>query len=78
MNNELVIIRTVRNEEQYLPETIRGVKVRTVKPLKWVIVDDGSTDRTFEIAKMASRFHPWIEVLQRENRGLHEVYSNRR
>jgi len=69
MDNKLVIITTVRNEEKYLTETIHGVEAGTVKPLKWIIIDDGSTDRTLEMAEDASKFHPWIEVLHREDRG---------
>jgi glycosyltransferase involved in cell wall biosynthesis len=67
--NRLVIVTTVRNEEKYLPETIAAVVAETVKPWKWIIVDDGSIDRTLEIATTASRLHPWIEVLHIEDRG---------
>lgn len=65
----MIIISTVRNEEKYLPETISSVISQTVKPWKWLIVDDGSTDSTFEIAKKSSYFNSWMEVIHIENRG---------
>jgi len=46
-----VIITPARNEEAYIEETIQSVISQTVLPLKWVIVSDGSTDRTDKIAK---------------------------
>jgi glycosyltransferase involved in cell wall biosynthesis len=34
---------------------------QTVRPAKWVIVDDGSTDRTGAIVDDHAKVHPWIE-----------------
>jgi cellulose synthase/poly-beta-1,6-N-acetylglucosamine synthase-like glycosyltransferase len=51
-----VVITPVRNEEEYLPYTLKSMMSQTVKPLKWIIVNDGSTDRTGEIAEEAARF----------------------
>jgi glycosyltransferase involved in cell wall biosynthesis len=36
---------------------------QTVKPLKWVIVSDGSTDGTDDIVKRYAAAHDWIELL---------------
>ncbi len=38
---------------------------QTRLPLRWVIVDDGSTDETGEIAETYAARHPWIEVVRR-------------
>ncbi len=64
-----VIVTPVRNEEQFLPKTIESVAAQTLKPLKWVIVDDGSTDGTAGIADLAAQRHPWIQVVHRADRG---------
>ena len=37
---------------------------------EWIIVNDGSTDRTGEIVDRFATEHPWITVVHRENRGF--------
>ena len=46
-----VLITPARNEEAFIEQTIRSVISQTVPPRKWVIVSDGSTDRTDDIVK---------------------------
>jgi len=60
-----VIITPARNEESNLPRLIESVVAQTRRPEKWVIVNDGSTDRTAEIADRAAASHDWIEVVHR-------------
>ncbi|UFS71089.1 glycosyltransferase family 2 protein [Geomonas sp. RF6] len=63
-----VLITPARNEGQFM-ETIIGCMVRqTVRPLKWVIVSDGSTDATDEIAQRYAALHDWIEFLRMPER----------
>ena len=38
---------------------------QTLPPERWIIVDDGSTDRTAEIVKSYQKRVSWIELLQR-------------
>jgi len=44
-----VLITPARNEEAYIERTIESVISQTILPKRWVIVSDGSTDRTDEI-----------------------------
>ncbi len=44
-NLTYVLITPARNEEAFIEKTIESVIHQTVLPVKWVIVDDGSTDR---------------------------------
>ncbi len=44
-----VLITPARNEEAFIEKTIASVVSQTVLPARWVIVSDGSTDRTSEI-----------------------------
>ena len=44
-----VVITPIRDEEKFIEATIASVQGQSVRPAEWVIVDDGSTDRTGEI-----------------------------
>lgn len=55
-----VLITPARNEESNIGRTIDTVVRQTVRPERWVIVNDGSTDGTSAIVdRFASQF-PWI------------------
>jgi glycosyltransferase involved in cell wall biosynthesis len=61
-----VLITPARNEEAYIEKTIQAVISQTALPLKWIIVSDGSTDRTDEIIKSYLNNNPFMVLLQRE------------
>lgn len=63
-----VLITPARNEEAFIEKTIESVISQTALPAKWVIVDDGSTDRTPEIVGRYLAQHPWIEMVQMPQR----------
>jgi glycosyltransferase involved in cell wall biosynthesis len=63
-----VLITPARNEEKYIGGTIQSVVAQTVLPERWVIVDDGSTDRTAEIVRDFASRNPWIELVSRPQR----------
>jgi glycosyltransferase involved in cell wall biosynthesis len=48
---DYILITPARNEEHVIGMTLTSVLAQTHKPLKWIIVDDGSTDRTREIVQ---------------------------
>ena len=60
------LITPAWNEEAHLPQLIRAVAEQTILPERWMIVSDGSTDRTDAIAESAAEQHPWISLLRRE------------
>jgi len=70
-----VVVSPVRDEEQYLEETIRSMVKQTVRPMQWIIVNDGSTDRTAEIIDRWASEHSWIVAVQRNDRGRREPGS---
>jgi poly-beta-1,6-N-acetyl-D-glucosamine synthase len=63
-----VLITPARNEAAYIEKTIISVVNQTAKPLKWVIVSDGSTDGTDDIVKRYVAENPWIELLRMPER----------
>ena len=59
-----VLVTPARNEEAFLEQTIESVIHQTFPPIKWVIVDDASTDKTPEIVSRYLGRYPWIEMVQ--------------
>jgi len=45
------VLTTVYNGEKYLEETIKSVLEQTFKDFEYIIIDDGSTDKTAKIIK---------------------------
>jgi glycosyltransferase involved in cell wall biosynthesis len=58
-----VLITPARNEEKHLEATIVSMVGQTVHPVKWIIVNDGSSDRTPGIIDQYAAQHAWIERL---------------
>lgn len=65
-----VIISPVRDEEKFIEGTIRCILGQTIQPSEWIIVDDGSSDRTGAIIDAYAGEHAWIRALHRANRGF--------
>jgi glycosyltransferase involved in cell wall biosynthesis len=54
-------------------QTIESVLAQTLRPVEWVIVDDGSTDKTPEILAEYAAQHEWIRIVSRPDRGRRSV-----
>jgi glycosyltransferase involved in cell wall biosynthesis len=61
-----VLITPAWNEEAHLDNLIRSVTNQTVLPVRWVIVSDGSTDRTDEVVRSHTQHCTWIQLLRLE------------
>jgi glycosyltransferase involved in cell wall biosynthesis len=59
-----VLITPARNEEAFIEKTIESVAKQTILPLKWVIVNDGSTDDTGNKVRRFLGEYPWIELIE--------------
>jgi glycosyltransferase involved in cell wall biosynthesis len=65
-----VVITPVRNEVDHLANTISSMAAQSIRPTRWIIVDDGSSDGTGKIADEATRQYDWIRVVHRPDRGF--------
>jgi biofilm PGA synthesis N-glycosyltransferase PgaC len=63
-----IIITPARNEAQFIELTMKSVISQTVKPMRWVVVSDGSTDGTDEIVGRYASEYPWIQLLRMPER----------
>ena len=58
------VITPAHNEQDFIGMVIESMVSQTVKPVKWVIVSDGSTDRTDDIVNKYADDYPWIELVR--------------
>ena len=63
-----VLLTAARNEEGYIENTLDSVVRQTVKPIKWIIVSDGSTDRTEDIVSKYVKEYPFIKLIRFERK----------
>jgi len=69
----VVLISPTRNEEKSLLETVAAVEAQTLRPVRWILVDDGSSDRTPELLREVAKRLPWVRVVTRPDRGFRKV-----
>jgi poly-beta-1,6-N-acetyl-D-glucosamine synthase len=62
-----VIVTPAKNEEKYIERTILSVIKQSILPDEWIIVDDGSSDSTYEICSVYASKHNWIKPIQKPN-----------
>lgn len=72
------IVTPCKNEEWNLPNLIKSVLAQTIMPVLWVIVDDGSTDKSGKILDQFEKDHNWVKVIHleeaKEYLGVHISY----
>ena len=72
-NNRYVLISPCRDEALYMRQTLDSVIAQSVRPTRWIIVDDGSSDDTPQILARYAMDHDWIQVITRKDRGRRAV-----
>jgi len=60
---KLILITAAKNEEALIGQTLASVVSQSLRPLEWVIVDDGSTDRTRTIVQEFAEKYSWIQLV---------------
>jgi biofilm PGA synthesis N-glycosyltransferase PgaC len=63
------VVTPVRNEAEFIEQTVESMIGQTVRPVEWIIVNDGSTDQTADIVARYAAQHPWMKLVNREDRG---------
>lgn len=59
-----VLVTAAYNEERHIGDTLQSVTSQRALPVKWVVVSDGSTDRTDDIVREWAERHRFIELLR--------------
>lgn len=66
MIRSYAVITPARDEAGNLPRVAESLAAQTVLPVSWIIVDNGSTDETSDIAEQLAGMHAWVRVLTLE------------
>jgi len=66
MLEKYVLITPARNEEAHIEKLIMSVIQQTILPLKWIIVSDGSTDKTDDIVCKYETKYDFIELVKKD------------
>lgn len=64
------VVMSVYNAEVYLNEAIESILTQTYKSFEFIIINDGSTDKSLEIIEKYAEKDNRIVLINRENRGL--------
>ena len=64
------VVSTVKNEENNIRQFLDSLLKQTKKPDEFIIVDGGSTDKTYGILKEYSKKHKWIKPFQKKGTNI--------
>jgi biofilm PGA synthesis N-glycosyltransferase PgaC len=71
------VITPAKNEEKYISFTLDSMIQQKIKPIQWIIVDDGSTDRTIEIVEKYQKDHLWITLISLNTKEEKKLYGSK-
>lgn len=60
----ILIVSPVRNEAGHIERVVRAVAAQELRPARWIVMDDSSTDQTLEILRSLAPTVPFMEVQQ--------------
>jgi biofilm PGA synthesis N-glycosyltransferase PgaC len=63
----LLIITPFRNEEQSIVRTMESIVNQTTLPVKWLMIDDGSDDKSPDLVREYQARYPFIHYHRRSN-----------
>ncbi len=64
MSNRYAIITPAHNEGRFLPQVIAGIASQVLPPVQWIILDDRSTDDTWDILTAASARYAFLQPVR--------------
>jgi len=77
IEKKYVIVTAAYNEEAFIGPLIECVVSQTILPEKWIIVDNGSTDKTEQIIKQYASQHDFIEYYRLDRPNNKSYYCHK-
>ncbi len=74
--NLISIVIPFFQQKKYLEETVNSALSSNYQPKEIILVNDGSTDQTEEIAKRLANNHPEIRLISQLNSGVSSARNN--
>jgi glycosyltransferase involved in cell wall biosynthesis len=71
------LVTPVRDEAELVDELASVVRAQELRPLVWIIVDDGSRDRTSVVLERLRARDPWIDIVTLPQRERSDDVTNR-
>lgn len=71
------VITPAKNEEKFIKFTLDSMVNQLLKPARWIIVDDGSTDNTKQIVEQYQKDHKWIDIVTIDNKQEQKLYGSK-
>lgn len=73
---EFSIIMPVYNNEKYFPLAVESIEKQNYDNYELIIVEDGSTDKTPQIADTLAAKNPHIRVIHQKNQWIYNSFNN--
>ncbi len=74
--SQITIFTPAYNRANLLPRLYEALKRQTVQDFEWLIVDDGSTDDTYQLLKKWEKESIFpLRYFHKENGGIHTAYN---
>ena len=64
--DKYVLITSAHNEAELIENTIKSILNQQLKPVEWIIIDDGSSDNTSEIVKKIATGNSFIKLFYKK------------
>ena len=70
MKTKVSVIVPIYNAEMYIDKCIQSIINQTLRDIEIILVDDGSTDRSFEISNKYAKKDERIKIIKQKNKGV--------
>jgi len=77
MKQSYILITPAHNEDAFIEQLIECIVNQTIRPVRWIIVDDASSDQTGDIIRSYCERYNFIQYYYIEPKELVTYYSRR-